>query len=122
MEWIISNERRPYKKGFYYTEDSIGNKTMVHFYEGHWHSLTGHPVIKWLDEELPSANSEAGEQSKVSSEDYGIKINMEGYWKKRCEDLQDGLDSAIALIRGTFPMVNSLSLLNRLEKLKQQGQ
>lgn len=41
------------------------------------------------------------------------------YWKKRCEELSDGVELAIALIRGTYPMVNSASLLRKLEQLKQ---
>ena len=53
MKWVVSNEIRPLKDGFYYTTDSVGNKTMVHFYNDHWHSLTGHPVVKWLDEQSP---------------------------------------------------------------------
>lgn len=48
--WVISNERLPETNGFYYCEDSIGQKTMVNFYDNHWHSLTGHPVTKWLEE------------------------------------------------------------------------
>ena len=53
LRWVTSNESRPLKDGFYYTTDSVGNKTMVHFYNDHWHSLTGHPVVKWLDEQSP---------------------------------------------------------------------
>lgn len=48
--WVVSNFRRPDKDGFYHTEDSVGEKSVTHFYDNHWHSLTGHPVVKWLDE------------------------------------------------------------------------
>ncbi len=67
--WVVSNERRPTKEKFYYAEDSVGNRTMIHFWKDHWHSLTGHPVAKWYDDESiePCATS------------------SEIYWKQRCE-------------------------------------
>lgn len=48
--WVESNENRPTKDGFYYAEDTAGQKATIHFYNDHWHSLTGHPVKYWLDE------------------------------------------------------------------------
>lgn len=50
MKWIFNNERTPTEEKFYYCKDTVGNKTMVHFHHGMWHSLTGHPVAYWLDE------------------------------------------------------------------------
>ena len=57
MKWIVSNERRPGEDGDYYAEDTVGNKTLCSFFGKHWHSRTGHPIAKWLDEAAPSENA-----------------------------------------------------------------
>lgn len=75
--WVKASERRPTKEKFYYAEDSVGNRTMIHFWKDHWHSLTGHPVAKWYDDESiePCATS------------------SENYWKQRCEAAEVILES-----------------------------
>jgi len=58
MNWIINNERGPEKDGFYFTEDSDGLKRLTNFIGNHWHSTTGNPVARWVDEESPSFSLE----------------------------------------------------------------
>ena len=92
MKWVVSNEIRPLKDGFYYTTDSVGNKTMVHFYNDHWHSLTGHPVIKWLDEQSPCL---------LEKEIAGLKIACE-VLDKQVEELQKERDRLIVIIEDLY--------------------
>jgi hypothetical protein len=49
MKWINSNERRPAKAAIYRAKDSKGTDEYFAFYDGYWHSHTGHPVVQWLD-------------------------------------------------------------------------
>ena len=62
-------------------------------------------------------------RNHISSDTYGNGYNqaideMEAYYKPILDSLVKDLTSCVGLIRGTYPMVNSLALLERCEDRK----
>lgn len=63
--WVVNNIESPKFTDWYYCENSLGEKAMYLFADGHWQIPIGkHPVAKWLNERkfeavLPISDEEA---------------------------------------------------------------